>query len=149
MLRNGGSINRGGVIGRLHDLLENLEEERSIAKIVARRACEIYDWNVWVDPWLDVFHTVERKIPSMAERNPSLLRILDMLRRNGATPKHLILRELGWTPKQRKLSWTAFRKRLRQIAPDDSRRAEAIFELHAGQGTTVCKETLDSMEETE
>jgi glycosyltransferase involved in cell wall biosynthesis len=134
---------RASVIGRLQSLLENLDEERDIAKAVARRAGEIYGWDAWVDPWLEVFYTVERKIPIMADRNPSLVRIINMLRRNGATSKQLILRELGWAPKDRSLSWTAFRKNLRQVAWDDSRSAEAIFELYPGHVLQAFEEALD------
>jgi glycosyltransferase involved in cell wall biosynthesis len=134
---------RANVIGRLQSLLENLDEERDLARVVARRACEIYGWDAWVDPWLEVFRTVERRIPIMANRNPSLLRIMDVLRRNGATSKELILRELGWAPKDRGLSWTAFRKNLRQVASDDSRSAEVIFELYPSHAIPAFEGALD------
>jgi len=122
---------RGSILSRLQSLFDNLSEEREIARTVAVLAGQFYGYDAWVDPWLDMFHAAERRIPVMADRNPSLLRILDMLRRNGATSKQMILRELGWAPKQRGLSWTAFRKNLRQLASDDSRSPEAIFELFA------------------
>jgi hypothetical protein len=97
-----------------------------------------------------MFHAAEQRIPVMADRNPSLLRILDVLKRNGPTSKQRILRELGWAPKQRGLSWTAFRKNLRQLASDDSRSPEAIFELFAPVAASAgVQEELDCPPQTE
>jgi hypothetical protein len=112
---------------RLIDLLDNLDEERQIASLIAKGARAIYDWGTWADAWLDIFHEAERHIPLIGARNPSLLRIMRMIELKSMMPKEAILRELGWSPKQRALSWTSFRKHLRSMAPDDSQRPDAIF----------------------
>jgi hypothetical protein len=123
---------RGTVIKRLHGLLDHIEAERKVVRTVSREMRDIYGWNTWVDTWLDLFHSAEDAIPIMADRNPSMIRIFDLLRTNGAVSKETILRELSWAPKQRALSWTSFRKRLRVVAPDDSDRPEAVFRLRPG-----------------
>lgn len=140
---------RSAVLPRLQSLLENLQEEREIARTVSVLAAKIYGFEAWVDPWLEMFHAAEQRIPVMADRNPSLLRILDLLKRNGATSKQLILRELGWAPKQRGLSWTAFRKNLRQLTSEDSRSPEAVFELSAPAAASASQEELDCPSQTE
>jgi hypothetical protein len=120
---------RGNVVERLSSLIDNIDEERDFARIVARQARRIYDWRAWMDAWLSFFHEAEANIPAMDARNPSMVKIVDLLRCNGPISKGRILKELGWAPKQRTLSWTSFRKVLRNIAPDDSRKPEAVFRL--------------------
>ena len=120
---------RGNVVGRLSSLIENLEEERTLARLVGRYARQVYGWDAWIDVWLRLFREAETNTPVMAARNPSMVKIMNLLYRNGSARKDEILRTLRWSPKQRALSWTCFRKLLRSVAPDDSRKAEVIFEL--------------------
>jgi glycosyltransferase involved in cell wall biosynthesis len=119
---------RGNVVNRLNGLIENIEEERKLARLVGRHARRAYDWDTWTDAWLLLFREAEANIPVMAERNPSMLKIINLLH-NGPVCKDEILRTLRWSPKQRALSWTCFRKLLRAIAPDDSGRPEVVFKL--------------------
>ena len=66
----------------------------------------------------------------MAESNPSMQRISELLRQKGRITKAEILTHLKWAPKQRALSWTAFRKRLKLIAYEDPSRSDVLFELN-------------------
>jgi hypothetical protein len=67
----------------------------------------------------------------MSADNPSMRRILDLVRRNKRISKADILKHLRWAPKQRTLSWTAFRKRLKLIAHEVPSCPDSIFELKA------------------
>jgi glycosyltransferase involved in cell wall biosynthesis len=120
---------RANIVDRLSNLIDNIDEERELARLIGRRARRIYDSSAWVDAWIDMFRQAERGIPEMADRNPSMNKIVNLLRRDGIVSKELILRELKWAPKQRALSWTSFRKRLKSIAQDDSNRPDVIFKL--------------------
>lgn len=120
---------RQTVVRRIEDVLDNISEEREIARLVGQRAREIYDWRNWTDRWLEFFHDAERRTPPMADRNPSLLKIIHMLHERGTVSKEEILRQLHWAPKQRALAWTSFRKSLHSIASDDPNRPEAVFRL--------------------
>jgi glycosyltransferase involved in cell wall biosynthesis len=120
---------RGNVVNRLSNLIDNIDRERVLAKRTGREARRIYDWSGCVESWLRVFREADRQIPAIDERNPSMRRIAGLLAQSGAVEKATILKELGWSPKQRALSWTSFRKRLRMIAPDDGANAEAVFRL--------------------
>ncbi len=117
---------RAKCVRRLSNLIDNIDDEREIAREVARRAREIYDWRSWTERWREMIYAAELKTPVMSERTPSMRRILEMLRTDGPLPKE-ILRRLGWTPKQRTLAWTSFRKHLRAVAPDDPERAYVVF----------------------
>jgi hypothetical protein len=120
---------------RFQDILDNLSEEREVARLVAARARDVYDWAAWATPWLEMFHEAEREIPPMADRNPSLLRIRSLVERDGAASKEEILRELGWAPKQRAVAWTSMRKNLKQAFFEDARQAEVLFHhVVPGQG---------------
>jgi hypothetical protein len=66
----------------------------------------------------------------MGEDNPSMRRIIEFVREKRRVSKADILKHLGWAPKQRALSWTAFRKRLKLIAHEDASSPEAVFELN-------------------
>ena len=70
----------------------------------------------------------------MSEENPSMRRILELIRREKRVSKADILKHLGWAPKQRTLSWTAFRKRLKLLAHEDASNPDAIFEWNGNQG---------------
>ncbi len=81
--------------------------------------------DAWTGPWLDVFRTAERGIPTMSDRNPSVLRVKDLLGLEGEISKEAILREFAWAPKQRALAWTSLRKSIQMFAPDDASAPEA------------------------
>ncbi|WP_408903051.1 glycosyltransferase family protein [Methylobacterium radiotolerans] len=118
---------RSELTNRLCDLLDKLPEEAEVAREVARRAREVYSWEAWTGRWLDVFRAAEGGIPVMSDRNPSLLRVKDLLELNGEISKEAILREFSWAPKQRALAWTSLRKSIQMFAPDDASAPEAVF----------------------
>jgi hypothetical protein len=121
---------RSSIIRRLEELMDNLEEEREIAKRVAAHARDKYDWAELAPAWRRVFREADLAIPIVAEDNPSIHRIMDLIRRDQRISKDEILRHLKWTPKQRALSWTAFRKRLKLLVSEDASNPNAVFELH-------------------
>jgi hypothetical protein len=120
---------RGSIISQLSALLDNLEKERSLIKKVAKNARSIYESNRLAHIWRQVFREAESEIPIIGESNPSMCKIIEMLEREPMVTKREILRRLRWAPKQRALSWTAFRKQLKSIAVDDSSRPDATFAL--------------------
>jgi hypothetical protein len=118
------------LVPRLCDLLDNLPGERELLKRLGTQARQAYDWANLAPPWRQLFRESEDRIPMMAEDNPSMRRIFELVRRKKRVSKAEILKHLGWAPKQRALSWTAFRRRLQLIACDDPTSSEAIFELN-------------------
>ena len=125
---------RGNLVRRLCDLLDNIENERELAREVGRRARAAYGWRAWTDRWREVFYAAERRTPAISERNPSMQRIVQMLRSDGPLPKEEILRRLSWAPKQRALAWSSFRKYLRIAAPDDPTREDVVFDMRPPHG---------------
>ena len=120
---------RGELGARLSDLLDDLPGELRRAQRLAAVAREVYDWDTLALEWVRLFREAVELIPSMPLNNPSMRRIADLLQMKGKVNKAEVLRHLGWTPKQRTLSWTAFRQQLKQIASEDANLAEAVFEL--------------------
>lgn len=120
---------RGSIVNRLSELLDNLDEERNIVRRVAERTRCTYDWKVCAQAWRQVFREAELESPIISMENPSMRRIIELLKQEGTMSKNEILRRLGWSPKQRTLSWTAFRRRLNSIAPDDSTSADVVFKF--------------------
>lgn len=120
---------RGCLVTRLSDLLDNLPRERKLLKRLAVQARRTYDWNTLAPAWRQLFREVEGRIPMMGEDNPSMRRIVEFIRREKRVSKAEILKHLRWAPNQRTLSWTAFRKRLKLVAREDSSNPDAIFEL--------------------
>jgi len=120
---------RGNLTSRLSDLLDNLPAERWLAQQLASRARLVYDWASIAPAWLQAFYDAESRIPAMSMQNPSMRRIIALLRNGEVVSKADILKHLRWAPKQRALSWTSFRKSLKQIAFDDPASADAVFEL--------------------
>ncbi len=120
---------RGSLINRLSQVLDNLDAERLVTRRIAVAARATYDWGTLAQSWRQVFREAERGIPMMAEKNPSMRRIIELMRVEKRVSKIEILRHLRWAPKQRALSWTAFRKRLKAIAFEDASSPEAVFEL--------------------
>jgi glycosyltransferase involved in cell wall biosynthesis len=128
-------FHRGSIVNRLSDLLDNLNEDRNIVKRVAEQSRSIYDWGVCAQAWSEMFREVELESPIIAADNPSLLKIIELIKQKGAISKAEILRRFRWAPKQRTLSWTAFRRRLKSIAPDDSSSADVVFKLREDSNT--------------
>lgn len=120
---------RGNQIGRLEALLDNLDAERELALRVAAVARKNYDWAQISPAWHQLLCDAERQIPVMGPDNPSMRRIRELLRSRGRVSKAEVLRHLHWAPNQRALSWTAFRKSLKEFSCDDASSAEAVFEL--------------------
>lgn len=121
---------RGSIVDRLSDLIDNLGRERRIAKQLSQHARQIYDWDALAGAWLQIFREAEQAIPVMSQSIPSMGQIIKMIRSEGSISKAEILRRLRWTPKQRALSWTAFRKGLKMVATEDSLTPEAIFQAN-------------------
>jgi hypothetical protein len=121
---------RGSLVTRLGELLDNLPRERHMLQRLADQARRTYDWSTIAPAWREVFRDAETRIPTMAEDNPSMRRIIEFIRRNKRASKAEILKHLGWAPKQRALSWTAFRKRLKLMAHEDASSPDAVFELY-------------------
>src|SRR5581483_5186245 len=120
---------RQSLIPRLSDLLDNLPRERHILRGLAAQARLTYDWSSLAPAWRQVFRDAESHIPIMAEDNPSMRRIIEFVREKKRVSKADILKHLGWAPKQRALSWTAFRKRLKLLAREDAFSPDAVFEV--------------------
>ena len=120
---------RGSIVTQLSTLLDNLDGERSLIRKVAKNARSIYDSSRLAHTWRQVFQEVESQIPVIALTNPSMCKIVEMLKNESVVSKSEILRRLRWAPKQRALSWTALRKQLKSIAADDSSRPDATFAL--------------------
>lgn len=118
---------RGQFVPKLSDLIDRLDEHRTLAAQIAPLARAQYDWETVGKGWADLFDETEDRIPSMAETTPSMARILRTVQERGQVGKADILSELRWSPKQRALSWTAFRKTLRKYTVEDSSQAEAIY----------------------
>jgi len=121
---------RGSIVDRLSDLIDNLGRERCIAKRLSQHARQIYDWDALGVAWLQIFREAEEAIPVMSQSIPSMGQIIKLIRSEGPISKAEILRRLRWAPKQRALSWTAFRKGLKAIATEDSLKPEAIFQAN-------------------
>lgn len=90
-----------------------------------------YDSSRLAHAWREVFREAESQIPVIAPTNPSMCKIIEMLEKESVVSKSEILRRLRRAPKQRALSWTAFRKQLKSIAVEDSSRPEATFTLRS------------------
>ena len=99
---------------------------------MAIEARRVYDWDGIAEDWRRVFREAEARIPIMADDNPSLRKILEFVRSRGGASKAEILKHLQWAPKQRALSWTAFRRSLKALARDDPASPEAKFVPYDG-----------------
>ena len=120
---------RGSLLTRLNDLMDNISREREVAKVVAAHARLTYDWSNLASRWRQLFHDAESRVPAMSENNPSMRRIVELVRYRTRITKSEILSNLQWAPKQRALSWTSFRKALKLVAREDPSIPESVFEF--------------------
>lgn len=125
---------RGSLVTRLGALLDNLPRERSLLHKLAAQVRRTYDWSNLAPIWRQVFRDAEARVPMMSEANPSMRRILELVRSKRRVSKAEILKHLRWAPKQRALSWTAFRKRLKLFAHEDASTPDSVFELNGCEG---------------
>ena len=114
---------------RLGELIKNLPNEKRLVKKIADRARLIYGWSSLAPLYRKMFIDAEKLIPLMSETNPSMRRILAFIRQKKRASKQEILKHLKWAPKQRAVSWTAFRKCLKLFAHEDASTPEAVFDL--------------------
>jgi hypothetical protein len=110
----------------------------------AELACatqHVYSWDICCAEWRRMFDDAYAQVPSMPFKNPSMQTLIRTLSQRGHMTKLDLLREMRWAPKTRTLSWTAFRKALREFTTDDPAQAELVFTYGR---TRVHDETLIS-----
>lgn len=122
---------RGSLLSRLNAVLDNLPHEHELVSRVAAIARRTYDWSCLAPKWRQVFKEAETRIPVISEENPSMRRIIDLVQERHSLSKAEILNHLRWAPKQRALSWTAFRKRLKLLAHEDPERPDSVFHFNS------------------
>ncbi len=127
---------RGELTARLNDVLDDLSGERRIAGRLAEAARDVYSWEAMAGEWVRVLRGAATETPAMPLENPSMRRIIELLREKRRVSKADILRHLGWQPKQRTVSWTAFRQQLKRVAREDPQSPEAVFEYEYDTGVS-------------
>jgi hypothetical protein len=119
---------RGNLQDKIGQALDELPVLGTFRTDLARATRATYDWKVWTRSWLKLFYDAYATVPSMSPSNPSMKRIMDLIRQRGALSKRDLLNELHWAPKTRTVAWTSFRKVLRTMSRDDAALSELVFE---------------------
>jgi glycosyltransferase involved in cell wall biosynthesis len=115
---------RGNLIGKIGRAIDDLEKLAEFRHKLGRHTRAVYDWPLRIGEWIETIEAIYKTVPQMPETNPTMQRILAQLESRGELTKAELLRWLGWSPKDRTLSWTAFRKTLRGHVADDPESAE-------------------------
>ncbi len=115
---------------KLEHLLDNLDEERERAKILGRRIREFYAWETRIPDWLRCFEATDAEGGAILQRTPVIRKIERLLRSNRKCSKALILQHLGWHERSRQISWTKYRRYLRERFGENARSPVVTFEDH-------------------
>lgn len=118
---------RGNLIRKISRAIDDLETLHDFRMELAHHTCRVYNWASRISEWTEMFEAVYDTVPRMPEGNPTMQRILERLDAQGEMTKAELLRWLRWSPKNRTLAWTAFRKTLRDHARDDPESADLRF----------------------
>jgi hypothetical protein len=133
-IRKGWFYYRGGFIPRMAQLLDSLDVELARAKTVSEIARAVYSWDRWTDEWLSLFSATAELNPMISPRTPSMARILEAIKEEGALSKHEILKRMRWAPKQRALSWTAYRRTLLGYTYDSAYESDVVYKWNGDPG---------------
>jgi hypothetical protein len=118
---------RGEFTERLEALLDNLEEERHLIRLLSRRVRRFFDWDNRVEDWIRCFESADAAAPEITARSKTIGQIEKLLKGGGKRTKAEILEYLDWHPKSRQISWTKYRKYLRKNFGEDSLSPLVVF----------------------
>ena len=118
---------RQAFANRLENLLDNLEHERKRARLLGQRIRDFYSWERRVDQWIQCFEAADAASPSITVRSRMMRQIERFVSRKRKCSKASILNFLSWHPKSRHISWTKYRKRLRECFVEVPGSALVVF----------------------
>jgi hypothetical protein len=118
---------RANFARKLNYLLDNLEEERTTFRPIAQVLRRYYDWRNRIEDWIRLFERADGAARPLKSESRIARKIDALLYTNGACSKETILRHLGWHSKSRHISWTRYRKHLRQNYWEDSSSPTVLF----------------------
>jgi glycosyltransferase involved in cell wall biosynthesis len=105
---------RSSFCKKLSRLLDNLEAERLHCRSIGKRIRRFYNWEKRIEDWITILDRVDRVSPELKSASCITRKIDGLLKATGACSKQVILQALKWHPKSRYISWTRYRKYLRQ-----------------------------------
>jgi hypothetical protein len=112
---------------RLEVLLNNLDEEKKRMADLAVRVRDYYDWQKRVHEWIHCFDKADNHAPELTQSSEALRKIVSLIQANGGASKDAILKHLNWHTKSRYISWTKYRKYLREHFREDVTKGEVFF----------------------
>jgi glycosyltransferase involved in cell wall biosynthesis len=118
---------RGEFVNRLLALMDSLEEERKMARVIGRRARRHYDWRAVAKQWADLFETVARTAPVVGSDSSAFRALLKEIELHGSRRKMELLNRMRWHPKSRHIPWTKYRRRLLMVTEETPNTSEVIF----------------------
>lgn len=123
---------RSEFVKRLSALIDNLDEEREMAVVVARRARRHYDWRAVADHWANLFKSVAQTAPIIGQDSRAFRTLLREVQRRGSCSKLELLNLMRWHPKSRHIPWTKYRRRLLTLTEETPDSSEVIFSRNGG-----------------
>ncbi len=130
---------RGNFGKKLSRLLDNLGEERRRFQALSKRIRRFYDWEQRAGDWISVLDRVDGVSPRLKGATPITRNIDRLLRSHGVCSKRAILDSLAWHPKSRYISWTRYRKYLRENYQENPHSPEVAFTYGADSNGRVAR----------
>jgi len=114
-------------------ILDNLDEERAVARVVMLAARRVYDPHELAKQWLPLLRGVAGTTPALSQQNPSVLRLRRALETRGEMTREEMLDLMRWRPQTRTVAWTSLRRALLAFSRDDASQSRVRYLLPADE----------------
>jgi glycosyltransferase involved in cell wall biosynthesis len=111
------------LIDKLCDLMDNIDSQKEMIIKTSNLLQEHYSWKTITNEWHNMIMSLDSTLHKISYTNPSYLKIKRMIEEKGSISKRNILKNLKWGPQSSRLSWSAFRRRLRSEYIDEPNNA--------------------------
>lgn len=114
-------------------ILDNLDEERAVARTVMLAARRVYAPEKLAGEWLSLLRDVAHTTPALSQQNPSVLRLRRALEARGEMTREEMLALMRWRPQTRTVAWTSVRRALFAFSEDDALQSRVRYLWTAGK----------------
>ena len=122
---------------RFESLLDNINEERAIARVIMTSARQVYAPEKLALAWLPLMREIAASTPALSSRNPSVVRIREVLEERGEISRDELLDLMRWRPQTRTVAWTSLRRALLDFCRDDVNQSRVRYHLAVNDQTVA------------
>jgi hypothetical protein len=122
---------RSNFCRKINALLDNLSQERIRAKAIGRHIRHFYNWGQRIEDWIKAIDGADNASPLLKDATSITRKIDQLMKSHGSCSKRMILQTLQWHPKSRYISWTRYRRYMRQKYIEGWGPSGVTFSCHA------------------